>query len=819
MGFSWQTDEDGETWWAEPDPPHTPNTPRQPRPWKIILLLSLLLITTIALIAHQRLQTLAREREADIRADVLASYTLLNQAIKTHDPEVLLSVLSGSDRHWSQQQQTHLADGWLLTRPFLGWQHQPLDHTQIRVATPLNEAYVTITQTYHIASLADPVRLRHTATFRRGRDRWLYTYPKPNTWGNTQQLGGPYLNIHYPQIDAPYITELNVHLNEAIDRYCAQLNGRCQNLPPLHLHLTTDAATLPALFQPYRAKSRPMDTHRTFDLPTPTLVGHPTDTPSRAALYDQYAIYVLAVVNRQLLIGQRVGQAALDRVLFNEQLLQMGFPPYLPPTDPDQPVAMRRIAQYQSDWAILRHPLSPDVLTRAQELIDFLRDFTPDFSPIAMQAQLNAPDFATWLTAVTNQPLSDIDRYWRIYAHERARTDRPPPFEQAPSQLVGQLCTTADGLTRYTSFRWGSHREWRQGTLLGEAEAFKTHHHPLPNDAGFVLTQEPTTAVGDWYTTLAKYDGSLLYTFNANNWGDILRYTGLASPDGQRLVMRSPHPEFGFEEFYTLDLTTCTNEECPLTPIDGLPFWSPAQTKTALATFEGLAIGNGDGQRIDELGRGRVPFWVNETMLGYLRPLKLNHAGGVLSSETGLVLLNTITNHEHIYTLADLLGRAYTPNTQLEYATKRPHTDHLILLTSQEPPYNNGGYQLFSFDLSEGRATPLFDLIAQPALLSFDPHGRWLTLTAFSPQTNDGQEQMAQLILYNLNTHATPDTRTFWLPASQSPSTWQTDWDKNGNWLVVNDAISLTLINPTAVYHQRLFHRYQSCTDAVWLDP
>lgn len=827
MGFEWQTEEDTDHLWdddlspAEPNP-NTPFTSR-----RLTFLLAAVILITLGYVTQRTLQQRADAREAQIISDVLAAYGLLEQAIEDGDLEVLRSVLSGNNAQWSQAQQTHLLNNQLLERPFTGWQHLIGDHAQISVNPRLSEVTATITQTYRIDNNL-PIKqatIVQTAFFRLGEQGWLYTNPIDTYWGSEQQLLGEQITLVYPAIDDDYAQELAQFLDPLINRYCQQLS-RCPNSLNITLNLNANPSTIPALFDHQQLD---LGALQLIDLPTISLIGRPADAQSAQALYGIYGAAVLTALNRQYVIQERLGQKPFDLLLLDQQLAQLNLPQqYQPDTAALDPLWLAELLNYRPLWSFGTISTNGESLGRVHQLLTFLHTLNPDTNPLELQYALQLTTFDEWVETAVGHPLPAVGRAWLRHVHEQNALDiRPPSLDGYPDQLIGMLCVDQNETLTYVNLsRFGqADPRWSAGIGLDSVTDYQFTHQPLPTDNGFIIEQLPRTREGNWFTLLVQDDGSLFHTFDAETQRTPLAYTGRTTPDNQRLLMSAPNPEFGFTEFHLLDLNQCANDDCPLTLADGFPIWSPDGQHTLIVSFQGLHLGTADGLRQTRIGRGSNPFWVDSETFGYLRSLTYENQNGVLVARTGIVLGN-INDPDNKETINDSTLATYTdPNGEaatfiLEYATANPETGHLYIVGTT---LDRDEYYLLEHRPNTGRTHLLMTIPELPGRLIFSPDGRWLTLTAFTNQptnaveTNFGREEA---YLYLLNLRTTEQQRyTFLRTTAHSRSTWLPDWSADNQWLLMNDEISIHLINPHLGYQQRLFHTYTTCQDAAWFNP
>ncbi len=858
--FEWQTTENGG--WDDPvsssrhggTPEEPPPRPWTQRRWLLLVITVILAISAAGYGSYTTLNKQIEAREAEIRADIETSFRVWQQAAINGDVEVLNTVLSGSDLRWSGQQQLLTEQGLLWTRPFNGWHKQstaPLAPSDIEIALSpsLNEATLTLTHTYTIAS-DQTVTLQQTTVFRQGGNRWLYAPPPPDFWGEDQQVSGDYLTTFYPARDAADAVALHEFVERYVALYCAQTNGHCRDSLNLTLRLDTDPSTLPTIFNIYQATFWTTTRYQSIDLPTPSLVGRPLDEASRDALFGHYAAYVLAGINRRVVIDGRVGQAPFDQVLFNQQLAKLGLPQRgINEKNDNTAVSLyATLGEYESLWSVSSLPLEETYSAHAAQLIRFLQERIPQTSPLVMQRQLGAGSFDRWLEEVTGQTRSELERAWLRYVLAQDKVQAETPTDLLPDQLIKLLCTVGD---RTMLVDYSPHKDrWLRRQTVGPTSRFTHVFYALPDDQGYTLETRPHSD-GDLWSMAVVRPGVDQIIFQASNQPQSLSYTGVAHPHGRDLLMQSSHPDYGFTESHLLNLDTCNKDDCPLTTLDGWPIWSASGEQLILLAFDGLHLGDpSTGQKTQRIGRGYAPFWLDDDTYGFLRATRVTSQHGVLSSELDLVLGQLDSGRKVVRTAGELTANLVTsPESQPEVgraklvlATTNPHDAQTVYLVTQGMGENL--YYLWGYDSESENTAVLYTLPTLPIRLQFSPNGRWLSLLTQSPTNTSPQPTRVEFstILHSMLTQspttASPSVnsdfmtlhlvdlrrdRTYnWtisLPPETSPSNWQPDWSTDSRWLLLNGREYIHLVQPSTGYEWRAIHDYDSCQSAQWLTP
>ncbi|MCP5094773.1 MAG: hypothetical protein GY943_04395, partial [Chloroflexi bacterium] len=120
MSFDWQTEDDVN--WDEPERP-SPSSPPRPRRWPWVVVVLLLLGTAVYGL-YRELSQRVDVATAAVEADLLASYDVVQQAIRQQDMDLLSTFMSGRDPDWVQLvDQAVRHDGGYYDRSLLamGW--------------------------------------------------------------------------------------------------------------------------------------------------------------------------------------------------------------------------------------------------------------------------------------------------------------------------------------------------------------------------------------------------------------------------------------------------------------------------------------------------------------------------------------------------------------------------------------------------------------------------------------------------------------------------------------------------------------------------
>lgn len=376
MSFDWRTEET--IHWDEPptvDP--EPEPPPKRRRWRWVMLLLLLLLVGGAVGAFWWLQDRVETATTNVTGEVLASHELVAAAAVEGDAELVATFLSGRDRGWSEAIEMAVLAGDYQDRTAFGLTWLPTDPATAVISATLNpefnEAEVVAEHVYAYPignGLTDTVRLRQTAVYRSGPDRWLLAPPDDEFWGETRTKQGFYLTLQYPARDEALAQRLALDMDTALATLCASTTFDC----PEDLHLQVELSTNPDSLLPENNTAAFVNGSWLLRLPTPTLTGLPQGEAEYQVLARGYAAQLIVVVMR-LLSGVATGtQGPFLDAWFTWQLERLALRPY-PFTPADrQTLAEEATSIYTGDdlW-FTGGPANPFAFAFIEFLIQDLR--------------------------------------------------------------------------------------------------------------------------------------------------------------------------------------------------------------------------------------------------------------------------------------------------------------------------------------------------------------------------------------------------------------------------------------------------------------
>ncbi|MCL4266831.1 MAG: hypothetical protein KJ069_26865 [Anaerolineae bacterium] len=418
MSFDWRTEET--VHWDEPptvDP--EPEPPPKRRRWRWAALFLLLLLVGGAVGAFWWLQSRVETATTAVTGDVLASHELIAAAAVDGDAELVATFLSGRDRGWSEAIEMAVLAGDYQDRTAFGLTWLPADPATAVISATLNpefnEAEVIAEHVYAYAignGLTDTVRLRQTAVYRSGPNRWLLAPPDANFWGETRTKQGFYLTLQYPARDEALAQRLALDMDTALAAMCASTTFHCPEDFQIQVELSTDPNSL----LPENSTATFVNDRWRLRLPTPTLMGLPQDEVGYQVLARAYAAQLVVVVMR-LLSGTATGtQGPFLDAWFTWQLDRFALRPYsLAATDrqalAEQSVSLRMGEQL---W-FTGEPATPFAYALIEFLIQDLRvkQVTIMDTLIVSEARL----YEEWLVTVTDgrYTLEELETRWQQY--------------------------------------------------------------------------------------------------------------------------------------------------------------------------------------------------------------------------------------------------------------------------------------------------------------------------------------------------------------------------------------------------------------------
>ena len=284
--FEWQTEENDNFWQESPKPPKPKN-----QAWIgwAILFFVLAALGAGGWWLYQKVTSEVDQISKQTDQEIRNSFNLLYDVAEKKDSDLFNTLLSGRDQGWTAvQQQLMISDG-LLNRSVLGFDlASPYPQiAKLSVSPSLLSAEITAIVSYTVFvgnNISETVQLELPVVYRKGDVRWLYAPPEPDFWGEPVEISEGKISSLAPTRDLKLATELTSDLSDIMSQFCQNdPNFPCWS--QIGLEFTTDPQIMLNWSRyPVSAESlaRPK-------LPTPSLVGIPTNKAGHQMLLNSYA--------------------------------------------------------------------------------------------------------------------------------------------------------------------------------------------------------------------------------------------------------------------------------------------------------------------------------------------------------------------------------------------------------------------------------------------------------------------------------------------------------------------------------------------------
>jgi hypothetical protein len=803
--LDWRTEE--EEWDAVP--PTLPIQDKPARRWPFWLLLAVLLLTGLGLSYRQITGYLAQVDE-EITADITTSHALFTNAQERRDWELLQTILSGREWGWVEGQRLLLLEGHLFDRqPFglaylSGADETAVPHTTL--SADLNEAELTQQLTYRPQSFNEndaAIQLEQTWYYRRGDNRWLLAPFPADFWGEWRVSQSQHLTLAYPARDADLAERLLADLDDELARACRTLpNLGCPADFNLYLRFDTNPVTLARSADP----AVMLNSAGTLDLPTPTLIGRPQYEAAYEWLKQGYAAHLMAIAITELVEYRCCEQGLFYQALLDYQLDALGLRPW--PLSGAEYVTlfnepMLGIQRLDLLWdAPPQAAMTPERRQVLAAVAYWLQDETA--VPANMQRTLQkSANYWSWSRRYGDDIRSSlVQQDWLRFAQEQADAANPP-HPGWPEQAIQLMCNTGPG--RYTNlYRYDlASATWRQETEQRQLLFMAA----LPG-AGGVLLQERIQLSG--MRNLFWQNGTQQDAFAQPLRGSLFRADPVPGPDGERMLIYAYDFAARQAHFRLLDLTACgqnADSGCELVPLSAPPVWSSDGRASLLLSPErdAVLLADEQGQLAQRVASGTVPFWLDETTMGWVTAEAVVTAPLASGSPNPTPLLPL----PRLEALVPVALSHLSLNWQ-HIAVAPENGRYLFLLASLTPhdPLRGVNGLLFKYDLASDELVLLWELPhdAVPYYpLRFSPDGQWLTLKSNGPR------------LYHYYLYHIESGQERVIASSHATAFPNFDWSADGRWLLRLDRGFVQLLAPAEGYQTLLLHDFNQCQFAAWV--
>ena len=586
--FDWQTEDNAENWDDAVADAQRPSS--KPRRWPYFLILAMLVPAALFFFqqANHRVSTAISLREEDIRA----GFESQQQAIATNDLELFKTTLSASQPGWTNT-QLQLFEAGLLGDPWSQnlQQHNQPQIVEITLVPELIEAEVKI-ETEFTSSLTsnskEPFKLQNILVFRQGSQRWLYSPPRAEFWGASTEAVGDLLTLTFPVRDAEISQRLLSDLDTAVGDMCAALDDiQC----PADLHVDLQFVTDPRSLAAARVLSTAAaavptlllqnPTKKPLRLPTPSLIGTPTDDKGYQALLGSYAPFVIAAAINKVNGYVCCEHGLIYQALLQKQLETLGWSA-LPQSENNYQTLLWHETAVPFDLPDLyaTEPPQPDSMTAmlGYTVVDYVTKVAPNTSVAELQRRLiNQSSYWRWLNHFITIPegsSGNLERNWlRFVAAKLAETPPPLPL---PDQDIQLLCNGGSG--RHAAI-------WRYDLATGvytqesEKRPF-LFMNPLPNDSGVILQERETPADR---TSLILWQNKHATTIAHLPLSTVLYRTQI---DDQDQIIFSYDFNSQANQYHKLNMDACGKNECDVSPVAEPAAWDGEQMASVATLFD-----------------------------------------------------------------------------------------------------------------------------------------------------------------------------------------------------------------------------------------
>ena len=846
MSFDWQTEE--ETGWQEKNKPvETAVSQSFWRRWGFGLVM-LLGLVAVWIVVQWQIDQRITAATGDIETELLATHNFVLQTAVSRDESLFRANLSGRNPDWGGVQQSLLNEGLLLDRPMFGWQHvaeQPrltMDDVVIALSPDLQAAELIYPQHYTVhtpAGLTETVTFQQTAVYRSGTARWLYAPPLDEFWGDWVTNTGKQLTMVYSTRDADVAERLATDLEALLSRLCRELADlNCGDALRVHLRLDREPDSV--------LTSNDIETILSgglrLNLPSPTLIGLPTDEASYQALFEAYGVQLATAVLAHQVNYDCCHHQLFFRALRDYQLAQLGLQAWpLIPEMYGQLLAAGFNGDVSRHWTRGWHqlPFQPLLVHQQEEpepvwqqvylLVEFLNTRETAVSPADMIRLLDRNSYEGWLDDIFtegSEPTLFMTHFLQ-YIHSQSIASQPeaPPIP-LPNGTVTLICDNFSN--GFSSGR--NNGVYQYDVATGEWQ----ERLRFSNE-------------GQGYTYADTRDGQRILLMT-NNFGGSKSNTliSLLTPEGTTVLeeIETDNPPDGFVNYYFVSAsgdffarsvyssedfsqteigirkTACPTADCPQLVVHGWPTFSPdGQNLIGMAFPEDgsgvlvpaeleseIFVASTDLQsaEAETVGRGGYPFWLDNSTFGYWQMaengIELVTAVSAQSRQHVLIhearLLEELPSEEQLSTLSpgQIVANPQNPQELLVQVRKGitsgpTNRSYLFRLT-------------LSADLSSVVAIDLLRIDPLPQSVSYSPDGRYITILNYESPTNN-------------HTWTLLDQETGQAKEPFRALSYGLSWSPDGQWFVHFQSNYLLLRAPAHDYEYFIPHGLEGCNQAI----
>ncbi|MCA9936113.1 MAG: hypothetical protein KC415_19405 [Anaerolineales bacterium] len=830
--FDWYSEEDAG--WDEQNAPKL--EPKRPRRWPRVLLILLIVgvgLGTAVFTLYRQLNNRVDEVSFELESRIRESHAIVYKAGEQADRDLFITFLSGRDDVWAAAEERVVGAGLLFRRHGFGLEWLPGDAetavSAVEIAPTLTSAVVTATHHYAVNvghGLTQTVTFLQTAVYRLGSDRWIFSPPDDDYWGNTESSSGELLTLTYPARDTAVAQRLAADLEAKLNEMCGRLADiNC----PADMHIAIDLSPNPtALYETnklpghltmtappvrsfgwYSFPAR-LSNERVLTLPTPTLFGLPTDEAAYQAMFRGYAARVVSAAITEMAGWECCDdQAVMFQVLLDWQLAQLGLKMWPVQAQDYERVLVTSLTAVFDKWQPifdLEEAVAQDQ-TDLYLLFEFLIRNTGLSAAILQRSLMNDGDEAWNIVAEDYPTIPDLEQGWIGYLYGRSQAAQSPPPIPFPDEALHLVCRPNDV---EDSILYQSSPATQEMTLNRALTHETAVIYPLPDRSGLIVSEldagtGPSTSTFIWQSGREQ-----LIT---RNLADLpVPYPISASPDGTQVLFYS---EANASTPYTLlNLPACLNDGvCNLQALLGGMIWSPDGQRAILrgnttgADEDNLLfLADGDGRNAQLIGQGKYPIWMADQSVIYVE------AGQTLMQLNTDLL--TVTPFADTATLTNTLITA-NPQTQIEFLAADPTNPDSVYLAIGDASSILGNNYLVRYNRQSNEAEIVLERGEESVLFersyTVSPDGRWLAQMTFT-DTSQGW----QLYLTNLETGETQH-KTISITPKELDAAIALSWSADGRWASLTDDGYVRLLALGHDYDRWFIPEHMVCEQAVWL--
>lgn len=834
MSFEWRTDED--EGWAEDVKPKETAVSQSfwfRRRW--FLLVMLLALAGVWAAAQWQIRQRVAAATREVETELLATHNFLLQTAVSRDEDLFSANLSGRNPDWVAVQKTLLHDGLLLDRPELGWQHEPQtsklspQEVQFQFAPDLQAAELRYPQDYAVqlpSGATETVTLLQTAVYRQGSTRWLYSPPYDEFWGDWVTRPGEQITLVYSQREAEVAERLASDLDGLLAQMCREVADlNCGDGLRLHLRLDREPESL---LESSDVEALLAGGLR-LNLPSPTLLGLPTDETGYQAVYRAYGVQVATAVLAHQINYDCCRHQLFFRALRDYQLAQLGLQVW-----PLEPTTYSQILARGFDGDALRHwtrrwqEAPPQFLQvwvvealepswqQVYMLIEFLNQQETAVSPTQMMRLMDRNSYDRWLSDVLSGNYSEAafetEFLEYIYAQSQDGQISSPPIP-LPNGRITLICNNyTNGLSNQiltydiASRTWGEKfLEYAQEGYLNtvDGENFVVTEYGFYDDLGTTNNIYLVTNEGRQLLEEVTIPSGVEHWITYYIWDETAEY-----------LVRYEYDQGEWN--IALRSFDCPVNGCPEVNLNGMPSLSPDNQHMLVSNFPDVVSGINpelqnellvmtvDGQRQYALGLGGAPFWISNNFYGFVR-----------MGEDGweVVTANLAKNDPHVVLrkadiLAELPADARPFARMVNQIVANPQNPRQLLLQVQSSYATGPNTPSHVFRIT---LAPDFASVTQIELLrtdkfsgavGFSPDGRYII-------TGDYGINNLDIVWYLL------DQETGETAVPLRGQGYSIPWSPDGQWYVQNTNNYLLLHAPAYDYQYFIPRDGEECGQVI----